>query len=106
MNSKTILSVVVGAVAGLALAMGSMAVALDNTHMGNTTQYGGMMGQPVQQNTKTLNGHDSMHETTTPQKTYGGMHSQATKKPVQTHHANFNKAAVDAPCHSNGSTKG
>ncbi len=105
MKSKTVLHIVLGGVAGLALAMGTMAFAQNTDHMGNTTTGGGMMGQTIQK-TNTTGGHGYMHETTAPQKTtYGGMHTQSNI-PVGTHHASFNKAPANTPCHSDTTAKG
>ncbi len=64
MKGKTILTAIVGAIAGLGLFMGTIAFAQDNSHMGynqNTSMMGQtnqntMHGQPTHGNTNTMHG--------------------------------------------------
>ncbi|MFV1998408.1 MAG: hypothetical protein ACC641_10400 [Acidiferrobacterales bacterium] len=53
MNSKTVLTAVISLIAGLGLAMGTVAFAKNSDHMG-----GGMMGQSAQQYSHGNNMHD------------------------------------------------
>lgn len=86
MNSKTILTAAIGAIAGLSLAMGTVAFARDTDHMG-----GGMMGQASVQNT-----HGTMHD----QNTAKGKKSKTIR------HANAGKYAGNFSCHNDTLTKG
>jgi uncharacterized protein YcfJ len=80
MNSKTVLTAIIGAIVGLGLAMGTTAFARDTGHMG-----GGMMGQTIQQNT-----HGTMH----------GQNVQQGHRFATTHHANARRYTGDTPCHA------
>ena len=97
MNTKTLLTAVVGGFVGLALAMGTMVFAQNTGHMGQTTQktmtnqnthdsmhgntvaaqMGGMMGQTTPKTTKSLTTYDSMHGKTAATQ-MGGMMGQTT----------------------------
>ncbi len=66
MKTKTVITTIVGVIAGLGLFMGTMAYAQDYGHMGST-QGTGMMGQTSQ---------NSMHGQTMNRDTHGSMHGQ------------------------------
>lgn len=113
MNSKTVLTAVIGTIAGLGLAMGTVAFAQNNGHMGYT-QETNMMGQPIQQNTAKLDTHhgrtvqqDTHHGKAVQQDTHGGMHTQPThnQRPVTTHHADNSQTTGNYPCHDDTTSK-
>ena len=92
MNSKTVLTAVLGGIAGIGLVMGTIAFATDTGRMGNTQgggmmgqgggmmgQGGGMMGKTTQQHTTTPGPHGTMQNQTTGKTTPGTMHGQAGK---------------------------
>lgn len=105
MNSKTVLGVIIGGVAGLTLAMGTMAFAFNGSHMGNNSQTSGMMGQVTQQADGKLTPHAGAHNSSANQTTHGAMHTQG-KGSTDAHHTNFGKTATGAPCHSGATVKG
>jgi len=80
MSSKTILTAVISLIAGLGLAMGTVAFAQNSDHMG-----GGMMGQTSQQST-----HGTMHD----QNTAKGKSSKSSRK------ADAGKYTGNNFCHS------
>jgi len=121
MNTKTIVTAIIGAVVGLGLTFGTMAFAGHTSHMGNSqsTQttnthgsmhgkatYGGnthalgqgMMGQTTPQKATQTGG---MMGQTAPQTTpagMGGMHQQAPVT-TQTHHASYKQPVKNTLCH-------
>jgi len=109
MNSKTVITSIIGAIAGLFLAMGTVAFAQDTSHMGNT-QATGMMGEYNQQTTSSLRVQDTMHGKAVKQDTSKninkdtnkGMHTQSTQpqRPVAGHHAGYSQTRGDYPCHA------
>jgi len=109
MNTKSALTAILGTIAGLFLAMGTVAFAQDTGHMGNT-QATGMMGQYDQQTTRAPVIPDSMHGKTVKQDTSKpinknidrGMHTQSTQpqRPVSSHHAGYSQTGSDYPCHA------
>ncbi|HEC29909.1 MAG TPA: hypothetical protein ENI65_10025 [Gammaproteobacteria bacterium] len=122
MNSKTVLTAVIGTVAGLGLAMGTMAFAQNNGHMGNTQSTGmmgqtstgmmgqtgtGMMGQTSQSINTRQDTHGNMHDRTVQQGTYGGMHTQPAQNqhPETSHHADNSQATGNYPCHADTTVK-
>lgn len=77
MNSKTLSTYLIGAVAGLGLAVGSVAFA-QNTGYSNNHHDNGAMGQTTQQTT-----HNGMHGQAIPQTAQNGMHGQAIPQATQ-----------------------
>jgi len=93
MNSKTILTVVIGTIAGLGLAMGTVAFARDTDHMG-----GGMMGQSSQQYT-----HGTMHDQNTAK---GKKNAKKGKRGTTVRHADAGQYMGNVSCHGDTITKG
>ncbi|MFV1981974.1 MAG: hypothetical protein ACC657_00420, partial [Thiohalomonadales bacterium] len=93
MNSKTVVTAIVGAIAGLSLAVGTVAFAHNTDHMGNI-QGDTMMGQTYQHDTKGQN-------------THGGMHAQSNQgqHSVTGHHTGNSQATGNFPCHANTGVK-
>ncbi len=94
MNSKTILTAVIGTIVGLGLAMGTVAFARDTDHMGG----GGMMGQSSQQYT-----HGTMHDQNTPK---GKKNAKKGKRGATIRHADAGMFTGNASCHGDTITKG
>ncbi|MFV2061437.1 MAG: hypothetical protein ACC653_12195 [Gammaproteobacteria bacterium] len=102
MKSKTVITAIIGTIAGLALTMGTIAYATNFDHMGNN-QTSSMMGQTYTQDTR-----DTMHGNTVKQGTHGDMHTQSTQNqhPVIGHHtANSQTTTSNSPCHADSGNK-
>lgn len=85
MKGKTLLTAIVGVIAGLGLTMGAIAFAQDRGHMGST-QNTGMMGQS---NQNTMHGQPTHGSTNT-------MHGQTLAK--NDHHGKIQRSDT---CHGN-----
>jgi len=106
MNSKTVVTAIVGAIAGLGLAMGTVAFAHNTDHMGNI-QDNTMMGQTYQHGSNSQNTHDTMHNNTVQKGTLGNMHAQSNQgqHSVTGHHTDNSQATGNYPCHANTGVK-